>query len=48
MRDEIDSTRKISPLRMAEDAILLDNSHLTMEAQLQFALEKAEEKIQQL
>jgi len=48
MRDEIDSTRKISPLRMAEDAILLDNSHLTMEAQLHFALEKAEEKIQQL
>jgi len=45
MRDEIDSTRKISPLRMAEDAILLDNSHLTMEEQLQFALEKAEEKI---
>ena len=48
MRDEIDSTRKISPLRMAEDAILLDNSHLTMEAQLHFALEKAEEKIKQL
>jgi cytidylate kinase len=48
MRDEIDSTRKISPLRMAEDAILLDNSHLTMEEQLQFALEKAEEKIMQL
>ena len=48
MRDEIDSTRKISPLRMAVDAILLDNSYLTMEEQLQFALEKAEEKIMQL
>ena len=48
MRDEIDSTRKISPLRMAEDAILLDNSQLSMEDQLQFALNMATEKIKQL
>ena len=38
MRDYIDSHREVSPLRMAEDAILLDNTTLTMEEQLDFAL----------
>ena len=38
MRDYIDSNRKISPLRKAEDAIILDNTNLTMEQQLKFAL----------
>lgn len=28
-RDRIDTTREISPLRKAEDAIILDNSHMT-------------------
>ena len=37
-RDHLDSTREISPLRTAEDAIILDNSHLSMEEQLAFAL----------
>ena len=32
-RDRIDSTRKESPLRQAEDAVVLDNSHMTIEAQ---------------
>ena len=32
-RDRIDQTREISPLRQAEDAILLDNSHLTIQEQ---------------
>lgn len=32
-RDHIDSTRKESPLRRADDALLLDNSNLTLEAQ---------------
>lgn len=32
-RDRIDSTRKESPLRQAEDAIVLDNSHMTIEEQ---------------
>ncbi len=32
-RDRIDSTRKESPLRRADDALLLDNSNLTIEAQ---------------
>ncbi|TXF87044.1 (d)CMP kinase [Neolewinella aurantiaca] len=30
-RDHIDSTREDSPLRQAEDAIVLDNSHLSLE-----------------
>ena len=32
-RDRIDSTRKESPLRQAEDALLLDNSNLTIDEQ---------------
>ena len=32
-RDRIDTTRKESPLRQAEDALLLDNSNLTIEEQ---------------
>lgn len=33
-RDHIDQTRQESPLRMAEDAILLDNSNMTIEEQM--------------
>lgn len=29
-RDRIDQTREVSPLRKADDAILLDNSHMTI------------------
>lgn len=36
-RDYIDSHREISPLRRAEDAVVLDNSHLTMKQQLEIA-----------
>ncbi|WP_188938170.1 (d)CMP kinase [Puia dinghuensis] len=36
-RDYIDSHRAISPLRQAEDALVLDNSHLTMKQQLEIA-----------
>lgn len=39
-RDHIDSTRVESPLRQAEDAIVLDNSHLTQEQQLQLVLDE--------
>lgn len=39
-RDHIDQTRKESPLRKAEDAIVLDNSYLTPEQQLQWALQQ--------
>lgn len=37
-RDQIDTTRAVSPLRQAEDAVLLDNSHLNREEQLEFVL----------
>lgn len=33
-RDEIDTTRIESPLRQAEDAILIDTSHLTLDEQV--------------
>lgn len=32
-RDYIDTHREVSPLRQAEDAIVLDNSHMTIEEQ---------------
>jgi len=38
MRDYIDSNRKVSPLRQAEDAILIDNTNLNMQQQLDIAL----------
>lgn len=40
-RDHIDSTRVDNPLTKAEDAIVLDNTELTEEEQMEFALEKA-------
>lgn len=45
MRDYIDSNREISPLRKAEDAIELDNTNLSIEQQLKFALKFAIEKL---
>ena len=45
MRDYIDSNREVSPLRMAEDAILLDNTKLTMEEQLDIALKLVAKKL---
>ncbi len=44
-RDHIDSTRETSPLRKAEDALVLDNSNMTREEQLKWVVEKVEEKI---
>lgn len=41
MRDYIDSHREVSPLRKADDAIVLDNSNLTREEQLAEALKLA-------
>ncbi len=38
-RDFLDKSRSESPLRQAEDAILIDNSNLSREEQLQIALE---------
>ena len=36
-RDKLDSEREVSPLRKAEDAIILDNSFMTREEQFEFA-----------
>jgi CMP/dCMP kinase len=47
-RDRIDSTRQESPLRQADDAILLDNSNMTPAEQLDFAYELAIEKLSQV
>lgn len=38
-RDHIDQTREISPLKKADDAILLDNSNLTREEQMDWLIE---------
>ena len=46
-RDLIDSTRKISPLRQAKDAITLDNSKLTMPQQLDIAASWADKILQE-
>jgi cytidylate kinase len=45
MRDYIDSHREISPLRQAADAILLDNSYMTEDEQLQFALDLVHQRL---
>lgn len=38
-RDHIDQTREESPLRKADDAIVLDNSHMTIEEQNKWLLD---------
>ena len=43
-RDLIDTTREVSPLQKADDAIVLDNTLLTREQQLQIVLNWANEK----
>jgi cytidylate kinase len=45
MRDYIDSHREISPLKKADDAIVLDNTKLSPEEQFQKALAWAKEKL---
>lgn len=35
-RDKADMSRKISPLRKADDAIVLDNSHMSVEEQMEW------------
>lgn len=39
-RDYIDQNREVSPLRKADDALLLDNSHLTIAEQKEWLLEQ--------
>jgi CMP/dCMP kinase len=45
MRDYIDSHREVSPLRQAKDALVLDNSQLTMKQQLDIGLKWAKERM---
>lgn len=44
-RDEKDSSRDESPLRRADDAIVLDTSALTIDEQVEFVLRKVKEKL---
>ena len=46
-RDLIDTTREHSPLKQADDALVLDNSNMSREAQLDIALQWAQERINQ-
>ena len=39
-RDHIDSTREISPLKKADDALVLDNSDMTPQQQIEWIIEK--------
>lgn len=45
-RDYIDSHREVSPLRQAEDAVVLDNSHMTIPEQKEWLLAKFKETIE--
>ena len=45
-RDHIDSTRAVSPLRKADDAIELDNSHMTIPEQKEWLLARFNEAAQ--
>lgn len=44
-RDRVDSTRKDSPLRMADDAIEIDNSTLSLEEQFEKMMKIAQNRI---
>ena len=45
MRDYIDSNREVSPLRKAEDALVLDNTYLNEKEQFEKALEWVKERL---
>jgi len=45
MRDYIDSHREVSPLRKANDAIVLDNTRLSEKEQLDFAMQQIKRKV---
>jgi cytidylate kinase len=46
MRDYIDTNREISPLKKADDAIVLDNSNMSPETQLQKVIHWVKEKME--
>lgn len=45
-RDLIDTTRKVSPLCKADDALVLDNSHMTISQQKQWLAERFKEVVE--
>lgn len=45
-RDRIDQTRAVSPLRKADDAIVLDNSNMTIDEQNQWLINEVNKKLQ--
>lgn len=44
-RDRADETRAVSPLRKADDALVLDNSYMTLPEQMEWVMRQAEEKL---
>ncbi len=44
-RDRADTSREVSPLRQAADAIVLDNSYMTLEEEMEWFLERYEERV---
>ena len=47
-RDYIDSHREVSPLRQADDALLLDNSHMTIPEQNEWLMERVAERLKEI
>ena len=45
-RDHIDQTRSVSPLRQADDALLLDNSHMTISEQKEWLMQQYQKACQ--
>ena len=44
-RDYIDSHREVSPLKQADDAILLDNSNMTIPEQKEWLMQRFQEAV---
>ncbi|MDR3328866.1 MAG: (d)CMP kinase [Prevotellaceae bacterium] len=47
-RDETDENRAVSPLRKAPDAVLLDNSHLSVGEQLAWVMQRIRQKQEEI
>ena len=45
-RDKLDSERAVAPLKQAKDAVIIDNSNLTMEEQFEFMLNVATKRME--
>lgn len=48
MRDDIDSNRAADPLRQAKDAIVIDNTTLTLEEQFEFAMRQIDSALAEI